>query len=72
MYPPVLVASMRLAPKGGAIVCDKMVPEGVSFRCFARYTNTYICIDPFPPISRSQLAFPILQLIIQQGISLTL
>lgn len=40
MYPPVPVASMRLVPKGGAIICDKMVPEGVSFRCFARYTNT--------------------------------
>lgn len=40
MYPPVPVASMRLVPKGGAIICDKMVPEGVRFRCFARYTNT--------------------------------
>ena len=31
MYPPVPAASMRLVPKGGAIICDKSVPEGVGF-----------------------------------------
>lgn len=30
LYPPVPVGNMRLAPPGGAVVCGRFVPEGVS------------------------------------------
>lgn len=33
LYPPVPVGNMRLAPLGGAIVCGRFVPEGVSILC---------------------------------------
>lgn len=49
---------MRLVPKGGTIICDKMVPEGVSFRSFARYPNTYICTDPFSSYVQVTVGIP--------------
>ncbi|KAF4772391.1 hypothetical protein HAV15_004813 [Penicillium sp. str.  len=48
MYPPVPVASMRLVPKGGTIICDKMVPEGVTVGIphLAAYHSARNFIDP--------------------------